>query len=97
MVGANSIAQGGNGPAAATFQIITAPGSAINVFGPLNFTISNGAQTMTVSNLTGNLQQLSSNPTSTTYRLSVGATLAVAANQAVGTYTGSYTLLAIYQ
>jgi hypothetical protein len=97
VTGNTGIAQGGSGPAAGTFQIITAPGSAVNVFGPLNFTISNGAQTMTVSNLTGALQQLSTNATSTTYRLSVGGTLAVAANQAVGTYTGTYTLLAIYQ
>ena len=97
VTGNTGIAQGSNGPAAGTFQIITAPSSPITVYGPANFTISNGAQTMTVSNLTGNLQLLSSSSTSRTYRLSIGARLNVAANQAVGTYSGAYTLLAIYQ
>jgi hypothetical protein len=97
VTGNTGIAQGASGPAAGTFQIVTAPNSPITVYGPTTFTISNGAQTMTVSNLTGSLQQLSANANSRTFRLSVGARLAVSANQAVGTYTGSYTLLAIYQ
>jgi hypothetical protein len=52
---------------------------------------------MPVTLLTGALQKQSNNGTTANYLLSVGGTLSVGANQAIGTYVGSYTLLTVYQ
>lgn len=95
--GNQTIAQTGGGPAAGEFTITMAPNTAFSVYGPLSFTLTNGTSTMSVSVLTGSLQTVSQTATAITYRLRVGGTLSLAANQAVGTYTGSYTLQTVYQ
>lgn len=84
-------------PAAGEFQILTAPGRAFAVFAPISFSVTNGGAAMPVSLLTGTLQTVSSTPATITYRLRVGATMTLAANQALGTYNGTYTLIAVYQ
>lgn len=95
--GGEAITQTGGGPAPGEFTITTAPGTFFNVFGPVSFTLSNGASTMSVSLLTGALQTVSQTPSTVTYRLRVGGTLSLAGNQPVGTYSGSYTLQTVYQ
>ncbi len=81
---------------AGVFTITGEPSTALTVsFG--NGTLSNGANTMALTNFT-----TSSTPASTTtdssgnLTLNVGADLAVAANQASGTYTGTYTVTISY-
>ncbi len=92
-----TIAQTAGGPAPGTFQITAYPGAQFAVFGPASFNIRNGPRSMAVTLLTGSLQLLSSTSTSETWRLDVGGTLNLGANQAVGTYSGSYTLITQYQ
>lgn len=87
----------GPAPAAGEFQILSAPGRTFAVFAPIAFNLTNGGASMPVSLLTGALQTLSTTPATITYRLRVGATVTLAANQALGTYNGSYTLIAVYQ
>lgn len=91
------IAQTTGGPQAGDFVITSTPGTLFTIYGPITFNLSNGAATMPVTLLTGALQQLSSSPTTVIYRLRVGGTLSLAANQAVGTYSGTYTLQTVYQ
>lgn len=91
------IAQTGGGPQAGVFTITSAPNTLFTVYGPISFSLRNGAATMPVTLLTGALQQVSATPTTVVYRLRVGGTLSLAANQAVGTYTGTYTLQTVYQ
>lgn len=91
------IAQTSGGPQAGDFTITSAPGTFFTVYGPISFTLSNGAATMPVTLLTGTLQQISASPTTIVYRLRVGGTLSLSANQAVGTYSGTYTLQTVYQ
>ncbi|MBC2668168.1 DUF4402 domain-containing protein [Novosphingobium piscinae] len=95
--GNEAIAQTSGGPGAGEFTVTVAPNTFFVVFGPSSFTLSNGAATMPVSLLTGSLQLISQTPTANTFRLRVGGTLTLAANQAVGTYTGTYTLQTVYQ
>lgn len=97
VTGNEAIAQTGGGPAPGVFMITTYPNANFTVFGPVTFALSNGTQAMNVTLLTGSLQQVSSTPTSVTYRLNVGGTLNMSANQAVGTYNGTYSLITVYQ
>ena len=76
---------------------ITSGGSSFFFFLPANATLSSGGNTMTIGTLT-------SNPTSPgtvpgppgNVVVYVGATLSVGANQAAGTYTGTYSILFIH-
>jgi hypothetical protein len=95
--GNQAIAQGSTGPSPGTFSITAGSNQVFTVFGPITFSISSGASTMPVTLLTGALQKQSNNGTTANYLLSVGGTLSVGANQAIGTYVGSYTLLTVYQ
>ena len=97
VTGNEAIVQTGGGRAAARFTITVAPGAGFTVFGPISTTLSSGSNTMTVTNLTGSLALSSSTATSRTYTLMVGGRLNVAANQAIGTYNGTYTLTTVYQ
>jgi hypothetical protein len=90
------IAQTGGGPQPGTFAITSNLNQAFTVYGPISTTITNGGASMTISNLTGTLTQTGANATNSFYTLNVGGRLNVNANQAVGTYTGSYTLTTIY-
>lgn len=91
------VAQTSGGPQAGDFTITSAPNTLFTVYGPVTFNLSNGRATMPVTLLTGSLQQVSASPTAVVYRLRVGGTLSLAANQAVGTYSGTYTLQTVYQ
>lgn len=91
------IAQTTGGPQAGGFTITCAPGTLFTIYGPVSFILRNGGATMPVTLLTGALQQVSSTPTIVAYRLRVGGTLSLSANQPVGTYTGTYTLQTVYQ
>lgn len=62
-----------------------------------NGTLSNGANTMTLSNFTTSTTPASSTTDSSgNLTLNVGADLAVAANQASGNYTGTYAVTISY-
>lgn len=62
-----------------------------------NGTLSNGANTMALSNFTTSTTPASSTTDSSgNLTLNVGADLAVGANQASGTYTGTYTVTISY-
>ena len=65
------------------------------------FTISNGADNMNVSSFDFNTLGAGDNIVLTlatsTETISVGGTITVGANQAAGTYTGNYTVNAVYQ
>ncbi len=78
------------------FSITGEPSTPLTVsFG--NGTLSNGANTMTLSNFTTSTTPASSTTDSSgNLTLNVGADLAVAANQASGNYTGTYTVTISY-
>ncbi len=97
VTGNEAIVQTSGGRTAAKFTVTAAPGAGFTVFGPITTTLSSGSNTMTVTNLTGSLAVSSSTTNSTTYTLMIGGRLNVAANQAIGTYNGTYTLTTVYQ
>ncbi|WP_068075828.1 DUF4402 domain-containing protein [Novosphingobium lentum] len=97
VTGNQAISQGTTGPLPGSFQIVAPSNRAFTIYGPTTFNISSGASTMPVTLLTGALQQQADNGTAMTYLLSVGGTLTVAGNQAVGAYSGTYTLTTILQ
>lgn len=71
------------------------------VMAATSFTVTNGTATMTVNNfnlavVAGGTAETVTLPASPT-TFPVGATLNVGAAQAVGTYTGNYSLTAVYQ
>ncbi len=78
------------------FNITGEPSTPLTIsFG--NGTLSNGANTMTLSNFTTSTTPASSTTDSSgNLTLNVGADLAVAANQASGNYTGTYTVTISY-
>lgn len=98
VTGNQAIAQGGTGPTPGTFAITAGSNQNFIVFGPVTFNItSSGGASMPVTLLTGALQLQSNNGTTVSYLLTVGGTLSMAGNQAIGAYSGSYTLLTVYQ
>jgi len=81
---------------AAQFNVTGEPSTAYSISLPSSITISNGAQTMTVDNF-------SSTPTPNgllsglgAQSLQVGARLNVLANQAVGSYSGTFSVTVAY-
>ena len=81
---------------AAQFNVTGEPSTAYSISLPSSITISNGAQTMTVDNFT-------TNPTPSgllsglgAQSLQVGARLSVLANQAVGSYSGTFSVTVAY-
>lgn len=78
------------------FSITGEPSTPLTIsFG--NGTLSNGANTMTLSNFTTSTTPASSTTDSSgNLTLNVGADLAVGANQASGNYTGTYTVTISY-
>uniref|UniRef100_UPI0025FBD785 DUF4402 domain-containing protein n=1 Tax=Novosphingobium sp. TaxID=1874826 RepID=UPI0025FBD785 len=58
----------------------------------------NGVNRMAVTGFTGNVASSAAALDATgNFTLNVGATLNVAANQAIGTYSGTYVLTVVYQ
>ncbi len=86
---------------AAAFNVTSSAGLQINVTLPSgSITVGNGTTTMALSSFTSS-QGASWTPAAATSTLTVGATLAVAANQATGTYTsangtGAFTVTLAY-
>lgn len=77
------------------FTITSEPSTALTIsFG--NGTLSNGTNTMALSNFTNNSTPAATTDSSGNLTLNVGADLAVGANQASGTYTGTYTVTISY-
>lgn len=63
---------------------------------PFRIDISNGASNMRVSNMTGRLVQTVNAGRNSQYRLDMGGTLNVAADQPVGSYSGDFTITVLY-
>lgn len=97
VVGMNTIAQTTGGPGAAQFLIILQPNINFTVQIPASISLSSGSQSMTVTNLATALQTISTFRGLRTYSLRIGGRLNVAANQAIGTYSGTYSVTAVYQ
>ncbi|MHB8800742.1 MAG: DUF4402 domain-containing protein [Thermoanaerobaculia bacterium] len=77
----------------------TVGGGALRTFDiglPASTTITNGTVTMTVDTFTSNIGPSSTLSASGAATLFVGATLDVAANQAVGSYTGTFNVTVTY-
>ena len=84
-----------NAPRAGGFTITGPTGQSITVTLPNNAQISNGTQTMTISSFTGTNTGSQTIPAGG-LSLDVGGTLAVGADQAQGTYNGTYTITVTY-
>lgn len=98
MVGANTFTQTGTGRGNATFSVTGNPNAAFGVTVSTNVQLANGANRMSVTGFTGNVVgSAAALDTTGNFTLNVGATLNVAANQAVGTYSGTYVLTVVYQ
>lgn len=94
-----TMAQPATGRGQATFRIDGTARRAVVVLLPNNITISNGAATMQVGNITSNMPnngrpRLNSDGV---YYLNIGGTLNVNAMQAPGTYSGDFTVRVIFQ
>ena len=99
VVGMHSIGQTGTGRGPGSFSLLGSPNGQTDITLPTSINITNGAQTMTVDTLTANTNgagKLKLDATGTAV-LIVGATLNVAANQAVGSYSGTYTITVAFQ
>lgn len=101
VVGNQNITQVGTGRGPGTFLLRGSPNRQTDTTLPLSFTISNGAQTMTVNNLTKNSNangggKLKLDAAGNAV-LIIGATLNVPANPAFGSYSGTYTITVVFQ
>lgn len=101
VAGNQNIIQVGTGRGPGTFLLRGSPNRQTDITLPASFTIANGAQTMTVNTLNHNSNtngggKLKLDATGTAV-LIIGATLNVAANQAVGPYSGTYTITVAFQ
>ncbi len=98
MVGANTFTQTGTGRGNATFSVTGNPNAAFGVTVSTNVQLVNGVNRMAVTGFTGNVASSAAALDATgNFTLNVGATLNVAANQAIGTYSGTYVLTVVYQ
>ena len=99
VAGNQNIIQVGTGRGPGTFLLGGTPNRQTDITLPASITITNGAATMTVNTLTTNTPgtgKLKLDATGSAV-LIVGATLNVAANQAVGPYSGTYTITVVFQ
>lgn len=94
-----AILQFGSGRGPGSFELTGSPNRQCGVTLPASITISNGAQTMTVNGFNANVSGGGKIKLDATghAQLDIGATLNVAANQAVGSYTGSYNITVVFQ
>lgn len=98
VTGTTAITQTGTGRGAGSFSVTGTANQFILVALPASMTIANGAATMTVDNFNTNtiifgIAQLDA---AGRFTLNVGGTLNVGANQAIGNYSGSYTVTVTY-
>lgn len=99
VAGNQNIIQVGTGRGPGRFLLRGSPNRQTDITLPASITIANGAATMTVNTLTANINgagKLKLDPTGSAV-LIVGARLNVAANQAVGPYSGTYTITVAFQ
>ena len=99
VVAGYTIVQTGTGRGPATFALTGRPNRQCDVILPVLAVLTSGVQTMTVTNFTANTNgggkiRLDASGFA---QLIVGGRLNVAANQAVGNYTGSYILTVAFQ
>jgi hypothetical protein len=100
MTNAYTITQTGTGRGPATFTVNGAPNQTftINTPNPNSVTLTSGANSMTITKFSDNVPQPRGTlDASGKYTVSIGAALKVNANQAVGTYTGTYSITVTYQ
>ncbi len=93
------ILQAGLGRGAGAFELTGSANRQTTTTLPTSIIISNGVQTMTVNNFTANTNgggKIKLDATGHALLL-VGARLNVAANQAIGNYTGTYTITVAFQ
>lgn len=84
----------GRGPA--EFTVEQAGNAGGTVFIPSNIIITNGSSNMTVNAITGRLVVISGIGRNRIYRLDMGGTLQINANQAPGSYRGEFDVTVIY-
>jgi hypothetical protein len=85
---------GGRGPA--QFSVEQAGNRGGTVFIPGNITITNGPNSMLINSITARLVVISGFGRNRVYRLDLGGTLQVNANQAPGFYLGDFDVTVIY-
>ena len=94
MIGSNAINQGALAARAGTFTVAGEPGATFGVILPPTTTVSAPGGTMIINLFTvGALAGSAAG----TLNIAVGGTLAVNANQAIGSYSGTYQITAAYQ
>ena len=94
--GGVTLISAGNVSNAAAFDIIGAPDATFTISLPASILIASGANDMQVDNFVSSLGATSALDALGASALKVGATLNVAANQAVGLYTGSFDVTVAY-
>jgi Domain of unknown function (DUF4402) len=99
VTGTTTLVQTGTGRGPGSFGLTGSPNRQTDIIVPTSSTITSGSQTMTVNAFTSNANgggKLKLDATG--YQtLIIGATLNVGANQAVGSYTGTYTITVTFQ
>lgn len=83
------------GTSADSFTVTGGSGQSFSITLPATATISNGSNSLTISNLTSPCTS-SCTLSSTSYTVTVGGTLTIPANPAVGNYQGTYTVNMTY-
>lgn len=90
------MAQPASGRGPAQFRVEQAGNRGGIVYIPGDITITNGADSMNVTNITGRLVVISGFGRNRVYRLDMGGTLQIDANQAPGYYIGDFDVTVIY-
>ncbi|KWV91482.1 DUF4402 domain-containing protein [Erythrobacter sp. YT30] len=91
-----NMAQPASGRGPAQFTVEQAGNRGGTVFIPGNITITSGANSMLINSITARLVVISGFGRNRVYRLDLGGTLRVNANQAPGSYLGDFDVTVIY-
>jgi len=96
VVSSTALSQPGSGRGPAQFTVDQAGNFGGTVRIPNTIIITNGSANMTANAITGRLVVVSGIGRNRVYRLDLGATLRINANQAPGTYRGEFDVTVIY-
>lgn len=96
VVSSTRMAQPASGRGPAQFVVEQAGNRGGTVFIPANISITNGSAAMTVNAITGRLVVTGGVGRNRVYRLDLGGTLRINANQAPGSYRGEFAVTVIY-
>lgn len=96
VVSSTAMAQPASGRGPAQFTVDQAGNFGGTVFIPSTIIITNGTANMTVNAITGRLVVISGTGRNRVYRLDMGGTLRINANQAPGAYRGEFDVTVIY-